>query len=73
MQGDMLQFPTGAGISLLTTSSGACSASKSVGTLGFFARGKAARQEADKSPASTAGVKNAWSYTFTYIYSWCCA
>jgi hypothetical protein len=40
-------------------------ASSPVGTGGSFSGVKLPRCEADQSPASSAGVKNAWSYTST--------
>jgi hypothetical protein len=40
-------------------------ASYPVGTGGSFSGGKAAGREADHSLPSSAGIKNAWSYTST--------
>jgi hypothetical protein len=56
------------------TGSQACPASYPMGTRGSFLGIKWLGYETDHSPPSSAGVKNAWSYTSTPPYTfmaWC--
>jgi hypothetical protein len=67
-----VRFPVGAGNFTLhhrvQNGSGAHPASYPMDTGDSFPGGKAAGHEADQSPPSSAGVKNAWSYTSTPQY-----
>jgi hypothetical protein len=77
-RGSTFRFPAGAGnVSLhyrVPNDSGAHPASYPMGTRGSFPGAKRPDREADHSSPSSAGVKNAWSYTSApkYVFmAWC--
>jgi hypothetical protein len=71
-QGVRVRVPVVSEYSLLhiiQTSSGAHPVSYSMGTGGFFPRGKAAGHEAHHSPPTSAEIKKMWNYTFIPPYT----